>query len=382
MFRSTGVFISCFILAVAPVFAQTGNLIEQNGVVVVEAESFTSQHQDDQRRWLKISKDNLTTNYQDADTAHIQNASNGAYIEILPDTRVNHHDTLIQGENFTDEAGKVAVITYPIYFSTPGKYYLWARAYSSGSEDNGVHFGLNGNWPDSAKRLQLCEGKYQWTWSSAQRVPENHCGTPNTITLTIPHAGVHTVMVSMREDGFELDKFILTQDKNYRPDGIDTPETRSAVKALAVKTMLYNIENYVRIFHPLDDFSFSKSNWLVGSKEQHIVGINTERATLEEYIIAETMVNKKDRDATKLVLVTIADGIGKSAYQLWLNGKKIASFESSENNTKGEEEYFTVGGLDLKEDDKLTVKFKALPTTSDGKTVYSKALWRALVMGR
>lgn len=194
--------------------------IEINKQVVVEAEDFATQHLADKRRWLVFSNTSVQHPYADSDVAHVKDASGGKYIEILPDTRTNHSETLVRGENFSDQGGQIGVLTYPIYFTHPGRYYIWARAYSTGSEDNGVHFGINGTWPQTSARLQLCTGKHQWTWSSARRVPDNHCGSTNTVYLDVPTAGVHILMVSMREDGFELDKFILTQDQSFKPEGV------------------------------------------------------------------------------------------------------------------------------------------------------------------
>lgn len=206
-------------------FAQAHNHQELNRKIVIEAENFASQELDEVRQWMVFTKDSTTHQLADSDPLHYENASNGSYIEILPDTRTNHSEKLIRGENFTNQPGKMAVLTYPVKFTTPGKYYVWARAFSTGSEDNGVHIGLNGEWPQSSQRLQLCKGKHKWTWSSAQRVKTNHCGTPNTISITIPTAGTHNVMISMREDGFELDQLLLTQDKSYSPKGIERAET-------------------------------------------------------------------------------------------------------------------------------------------------------------
>jgi hypothetical protein len=147
-----------------------------------------------------------------------ETASGKSYIEAMPDTRVTHDDNLIHGENFFPVAGTGGVVSYKVKINTPGTYYVWVRAYSSGPEDNGLHVGLNGKWPESGQRIQLCKGKNEWTWSSAQRVPENHCGYAQTITLNFEKAGEHIVSFSMREDGFELDKWILTNDKNFIPE--------------------------------------------------------------------------------------------------------------------------------------------------------------------
>ncbi|GEA09875.1 hypothetical protein KUL49_02500 [Alteromonas sp. KUL49] len=208
------------------VFSCTNTPSTSTATLAIEAEDYASQHLSDKRAWITFPSTESIQDLMDADPPHLEDASGGAYIELLPDTRQTHDHALVRGENFTNEAGAMAVLHYPVFFEKPGTYYVWARAYSTGSEDNGLHVGINGRWPASGQRLQLCKGKKQWTWSSAQRVKDNHCGVPNTIILEVPSAGVHTVMVSMREDGFELDKLLLTQDINYVPQGHDVQATK------------------------------------------------------------------------------------------------------------------------------------------------------------
>ena len=87
------------------------------------------------------------------------------------------------------------------------------RLYSSGSEDNGVHVGINNTWPESGKKMQWCDGKRNWTWESKQRTNEEHCGVERQIFINVPSPGEHTFQLSMREDGVEIDKIVLS--KNY-----------------------------------------------------------------------------------------------------------------------------------------------------------------------
>jgi hypothetical protein len=113
----------------------------------------------------------------DGDPPHLAGASGGAYLEILPDTRRTHDDPLVPGENFTNEPGHVGVLHYKVHVTTAGRYYVWVRAYSTGTEDNGLHVGLNGRWPASGQRMQWCEGKDSWRWESRQRTAqEPWCG--------------------------------------------------------------------------------------------------------------------------------------------------------------------------------------------------------------
>ena len=198
--------------------------LERDGLVVVEAEAFAAQERDDVRRWHVTSADETSSVAPDGDPNHAASAGGGAYVEVLPDARRTHADRLIEGENFAPEPGGVAVLSYPVRFETPGRYYVWARAFSTGTEDNGLHVGLGDEWPESGRRMQWCEGKHAWRWESRQRTDAHHCGEPHEIYLDVKEPGDRVVRFSMREDGFEFDRFLLTTDRDLpRPDGVGPP---------------------------------------------------------------------------------------------------------------------------------------------------------------
>jgi hypothetical protein len=132
---------------------------EKDGMVAVEAELFYKQTLTEIRQWYITSSGKLPSVTPDHDPQHIAGASNNAYIEILPDTRVTHGDKLINGENFSNVPGKLATVHYKVKINNPGRYYVWVRCYSSGSEDNGLHVGFNDTWPEHGQRMQWCEGK-------------------------------------------------------------------------------------------------------------------------------------------------------------------------------------------------------------------------------
>lgn len=182
---------------------------EKNGFLAVEAEDFHSQELDEVRKWYRMDKDHTPKISPDIDEPHFSSASGGAYLEILPDTRTTHDDALARGENFSNKAGELGVLHYKVKINNPGKYYVWVRCFATGSEDNSIHVGLDGKWVDSGKRMQWCEGRNEWTWASKQRTKEEHCGIEKQIYLDIEEAGLHTISFSMREDGFEFDKWII-----------------------------------------------------------------------------------------------------------------------------------------------------------------------------
>lgn len=191
---------------------------EKEDFLEIKAEDFHySSDNGTERNWYLRSDTPDVTLYDDNVTNHSDTASGNSYIEALSDTRITHDDPLIHGENFFPIAGVGGIVSYKVKINTPGKYYVWAQAFSSGTEDNGAHVGLDERWPESGARIQWCDGKNKWTWSSAQRMPDNHCGEPNTIFLTIYEPGEYIISFSMREDGFELDRWIMTNNSNFIP---------------------------------------------------------------------------------------------------------------------------------------------------------------------
>jgi hypothetical protein len=100
----------------------------------------------------------------------------------------------------------------------PGRYYVWVRSFSTGSEDNGVHVGLNGTWPESGQRWQMVQ-KQKWAWDCRQRTAQVHTGVPMQLFLDIKQADEHEILFSMRKDGFEMDKFLLASNQAFTPEG-------------------------------------------------------------------------------------------------------------------------------------------------------------------
>ncbi len=198
-----------------PIVAESLVFAENNGMLAVEAEHFFKQTRTERRAFYRTTREQKPEFDRDGDPPHVGGASGGAYLEILPDTRRNHSDKLIANENFSNQPGKLAVLHYKVNVRNPGRYYVWVRAYSTGSEDNGLHVGIDGNWPASGQRLQWCEGKQSWRWESKQRTEQEHCGVPHQIFLDIDTAGEHIIQFSMREDGFEFDKWLMTTDRDF-----------------------------------------------------------------------------------------------------------------------------------------------------------------------
>ncbi len=356
---------------------------ERAGQVAVEAEYFYKQTLMEVRQWCRSSKFEKPDAGRDEDTLHVYGASNNAYLEILPDTRVTHDDALVKGENFSDVPGVMAVLHYKIKFKNPGRYYVWARAMSTGGEDNGVHVGLDGVWPENGKRIQWCAGRNSWTWSSNQRTKEVHCGVPYGIYLDIEEAGIHEVQFSMREDGFEFDKFILTKDKFFKPEGqgpkvianAKLPAPYPSVPAPIIKRNYFKqvagalpANKFISAQKfPSDgtDFYTHGKNWMAINPNTH------KEATTSTAFPFES--GKYD-----IVFVGVGENDGRSTFQLSVNGVEVGIYQPQATTSMYEEgKNFNAlwNAVELKKGDKLTVHAKV---GTDGKE-FCRARWAGIV---
>ncbi len=368
---------------------------EKDGIVGVEAEYFYKQSLTKIRQWYISSKDNLPTVSPNPDDAHIAGASRNAYIEILPDTRVTSKDKLIPGENYSNEPGKLAIVHYKVKINHPGRYYVWARAYSSGAEDNGLHVGFDGLWPEHGQRMQWCEGKNQWTWASKQRTEKVHCGEPKEIYLDIDKAGIHDIQFSLREDGFEFDKFILVSDPDFIPEGdglavnlfsgklpvafpkVDVAPVAVAPKAENAKTTNAYIDqisktvNGSKVLKAID-FIIEGTNFY---KDKNWLAINP-----EEYKDAKTTTTFQfENGMYDLLFVGVGENDGQSTYQVLVNDKEVGKFTVPLSKSSFEEAIQYVDlweNIDMKKGDKITVISKV--GSNDGKE-YSRGRWGGLI---
>jgi 2-keto-4-pentenoate hydratase len=202
-----------------PDVGMESEFVEENGFLMVEAEDFHMQTETGSRAWYLFSESSSPSVEPDGDPPHLEGASGGAYLEILPDTRRSHGDKLVKGENFHDFPKPAAVLAYKVRINNPGRYYIWARIYSTNTEDNGLHVGLDGEWPASGSRMQWTT-KNQWIWGSKQRTEAVHTGVPYQLYLDIDEPGLHTILFSMREDGTEFDKWLMTLDREFPANAI------------------------------------------------------------------------------------------------------------------------------------------------------------------
>ncbi len=108
-------------------------------------------------------------------------------------------------------------LSVAVDFPTAGTWYAWVRGHSSDASANSVHLGLDGAvQPASADLDQATLG--DWSWFDTRL-------DPPSARIEVPSPGVHTLNVWAREDGFWLDRLVLTTDPSFTPAGDGPPES-------------------------------------------------------------------------------------------------------------------------------------------------------------
>ena len=178
--------------------SRTSSAIQQSsrGLVAFEAEGFHASIKRGKHAWTRT--DDAT-------------ASGRVALQARPVRVVNRdHD-------FVDRSPR---LDFKVNFKKTGTHYIWvygkAVAGDVGTTDS-VHIGLNGKAVGSAKRISGFSSTWSW-----------HKGTMDgsRARLKVTSKGVHTVNVWMREDGFTLDRVVLTTDKTFDPNTLkETPHS-------------------------------------------------------------------------------------------------------------------------------------------------------------
>jgi len=169
-----------------------GAFLETGGQVVIEAEHFSINTARAAHTW------DLTS-----DGA----ASGGQCMSSNPNNGANVNTGYVTGSPQLD---------FPVKFTTTGTYQVWLRGLGAGSADRTVHAGLDGVGAASADRISGFSTAYAWSRSTLD-------GAVATINVASP--GVHTVNLWMREDGFRVDRLLLTTNAGLTPSGTGPAES-------------------------------------------------------------------------------------------------------------------------------------------------------------
>jgi hypothetical protein len=175
-----------------------------DGLVSVEAEHFDNNVAQGGDQWVQVGPTGAFT---------------GVGMQAQP-----NDDT---GTRKTGYATRSPRLDYQILFSRTGIHYVWIRGYGATGNDDSVHAGLNGEEiaTSTSDNMSGWQGIYAWSRNSMDGAPS---------TLDVPSSGQHTLNIWMREDGFIIDKIVLTSNPDYTPTGDGPPESeRSSLRIKA-----------------------------------------------------------------------------------------------------------------------------------------------------
>jgi len=200
----------------------------QDGVMAIEAESFDFQTPSSLAavsgrryqipKWHLNSVEVSSEKQPDPDSASPVDASAGAYVETLPDIRVNDFEAPIFGISNFDQNSHGPVLNYIVYLNEPGRYYFFARIRATNNQDNTIYVSLDhrGFDSDNKQAVGVCSPDGNWQWASKN---EQHCDLTDSVIFDIETAGLYRLNVYMEDDGTELDKLVLQHNNNIAPLG-------------------------------------------------------------------------------------------------------------------------------------------------------------------
>ena len=111
-------------------------------------------------------------------------------------------------------------LQFAVDFPAAGTYTVWVRGIGPNAAGDSLHAGLDGQAVSTSDRMSFgVYGSENWFKSTMDTAPA---------TITVATAGRHTVNIWMREDGFVLDKLLLTSNTSFTPTGTGPAESPRA----------------------------------------------------------------------------------------------------------------------------------------------------------
>jgi hypothetical protein len=113
-------------------------------------------------------------------------------LQAGPNTGANNNTGYVQSSPRLD---------YYVQFTQTGTHYVWIRGYGIDGSGDSVHAGLDGVGPTTCDRINSFGASYQWRTVTMDG---------GSATLNVPTVGVHTFHLWMREDGFIVDRVVIS----------------------------------------------------------------------------------------------------------------------------------------------------------------------------
>ncbi len=168
---------------------------DANGIVSIEAEHFHSNTPQGGHQWSAVTTP--------------AGFSGGGAMKATPDNDTNINTGYVANSPRLD---------FQINFVKTGTHYVWLRGFGESGSDDSVHAGLDGQAVANADRI----GSFPWGWNWLKKTMDGG-GTPARIEVSA--LGQHTLNIWMREDGFVVDKIVVTSNASYTPTGVGPAES-------------------------------------------------------------------------------------------------------------------------------------------------------------
>jgi hypothetical protein len=106
---------------------------------------------------------------------------------------------------------------YKVRFSRTGTHYIWVRGYGKDGASDSCHVGLDGQWLNNQVAGFPASTPPVYNWSRTTTADGN--------AVMVPSVGYHFITIWMRENGFVLDKILITSNPNYVPSAAGPAES-------------------------------------------------------------------------------------------------------------------------------------------------------------
>ena len=173
----------------SPELAQSTAFTFKDQVLLIEAEDYHAARSRNNLHWGMSKKQD---GYE----------GKGAMV-VLPDRGIRIRDS---------HQRESPALDYKILFPERGTYYVWLRTWAQDNNSNSLILGLNGT-PLASYTKEIESDDYEtWNWTRSLMTSRRYA------RIDIRSPGIHTLNVWMREDGFYLDRILLTKRRSDRPE--------------------------------------------------------------------------------------------------------------------------------------------------------------------
>jgi len=166
-----------------------------DGIVSIEVEHFDANVSQGGHDWVQI----FPSGY-----------SGSGAMQALPNIETNNNTGYVTNSPQLD---------FVVNFVKTGTHYVWIRGIGANGYDDSVHVGLDGAESATSDRISKFNTSWRWSHDTMDGV---------VARVNVATTGLHTVNVWMREDGFVLDKLVLTVSGSYTPTGEGPAESPRA----------------------------------------------------------------------------------------------------------------------------------------------------------